>query len=134
MILFIVSIVIYYDATDKKYQKIKFKSFRSFYDINKSRWTLFDTNYNNYYCNKVECGTESTYYGYRDNVIMRFGFIDYYRYILWRKSLIKIKKKKENKKDIEKVLNAVKQDIDKMNEQSRKEIEEGKRILNSVLE
>lgn len=80
--------------------KIKFNNIKNFYSVNPRRWGL-QSDY-------VICYT----YGYgRDDINLRFGFIDYYRYKLWHKNIIKHKNEQENSKKMAEVIALVKDDI-----------------------
>lgn len=78
--------------------KIKFTQFKNFYSVNPDRWRLQSSD--------VACLT-----GTITTVELRFGFIDYYRYKLWRRGIIKNKAKQRKVKEMDEVITAVKRDI-----------------------
>ena len=89
---------------------IKFKSFKSFYNINPCKWELHD-DYVNY-----------RYYSY-DRVKFRFNFIDYYRYRLWKHNLETQKRKAKYYKEYQDVLEEIKKDIAAFEENNAAETE-----------
>ena len=77
--------------------KIKFTQFKNFYSVNPDRWIIQHGD--------VACITGTK------KVDLRFGFIDYYRYKLWRRSIIKNKAKQRKAEEMDTVISAVKRDI-----------------------
>lgn len=77
--------------------KIKFTQFKNFYSVNPDRWRLQHGD--------VACITGAK------RIELRFGFIDYYRYKLWRRSIIKNEAKQKKSKEMDEVITAVKRDI-----------------------
>lgn len=64
----------YTSSTNKKYEIIKFKDFKKFFLLDPSKWILSKSNDVSYRHRKNEyCSTS-----------LRFNFIDYYRYRLFR--------------------------------------------------
>lgn len=78
--------------------KIKFNQFKKFYVINSNRWGLGSG------C--VSCRTIQG-----EKVALRFGYLDYYRYELWHRNIIKNKFNQEATKQMSEVIAAVKQDV-----------------------
>ena len=102
---------------------IKFKSFKSFYNINPGKWELHDD-----YVNYLKLGRY--YYGY-DRVKFRFNFIDYYRYRLWKHNLETQKRKAKYYKEYQDVLEEIKKDIAAFEENNAAETE---KRLNDIWE
>ena len=80
--------------------KIKFDSFKKFYEINPQRWNLMRQG--------VKCYTDE-YRIYGD--IFSFGFWDWLKYIKWKDTLEKHEAEQSNAKLTAKMIAAVKQDI-----------------------
>lgn len=95
-LLFVYFVDGYIDYTNES--KIKFTQFKNFYSVNPDRWRLQSSD--------VACLV-----GTITKVELRFGFIDYYRYKLWRKGIIKNKAKQRKAKEMDEVITAVKRDI-----------------------
>lgn len=93
---------------------IKFKSFKSFYNINPCKWELH-IDYVNYL-------KPAGYYSY-DRVKFRFNFIDYYRYRLWKYNLETQKRKAKYYKEYQDVLEEIKKDIAAFEENNAAETE-----------
>lgn len=87
-------------SVDRDDPKIKFDSFKKFYEINPRRWSLLSQG--------VKCYTDK-YMMYGD--IFYFGFWDWIKYTRWRKELEKCQSKQSNAKLTAKMIAAVKQDI-----------------------
>lgn len=81
-----------------RFPKIKFTQFQKFYSVNPNRWDL-DKDY-------VSCHTNK-----QDWFGLRFGFVDYYRYKLWHRNIIKNKFNQEANKQMAEIIASVKQDI-----------------------
>lgn len=75
MLIFILKFLYWFLASDYGDQKIKFKTFKAFYNINPDRWRL-EENSVAFYTSKYYCGWNSI----STMISYRFGFIDYYRY------------------------------------------------------
>ena len=99
IILSIMLIIYYVDGYITNLPKIKFTQFQKFYSVNPNRWDLRD--------DYVACWTDKQ----QHYVGLRFGFIDYYRYKSWHRSIIKNKFKQESNKQMAEIITAVKQDI-----------------------
>lgn len=91
MILFLLSVMLivllgmyFCDGYYLMEPKIKFTQFKNFYSVNPDRWRLQHGD--------VACIT-----GIK-RIELRFGFIDYYRYKLWRRSIIKNEAKQKSQK------------------------------------
>ena len=130
----LLSIIVYHESTDKNNPKIKFNTFKKFYEINPDRWKLsngtkYQNNYVACYMTRHEGSMLSTGY-YR----FRFGLIDYHRYTHWLKH---IEKQKINLKNIQlmaDMIAAVKQDIEKLEHTSDQEIKQSKSIIEILCE
>lgn len=115
-IALIVMIIFWYESIGNSI-KIKFSSFKKFYDVNPYRWNLFDDGVS---CRRDDtCATISTH----------FGFIDFYRYKLWRRSLDKRDKEKEHAKDMAIIIANVKKDIENTERAAAQKLKEAKDIL-----
>lgn len=130
----LISLIIYHESTDKNNPKIKFNTFKKFYEINPDRWKLSsDTEYkNNYvacYMTRHECSMLSTgYYGFR------FGLIDYRRYTHWLNHMEKQKTDLKNMQLMADMIAVVKQDIEKLEHTSDQEIKQSKSIIEILCE
>lgn len=96
---------------------IKFKSFKSFYNINPGRWELK----NNYV--EFKRPNYSYYFSDYKTYYFGFGFIDYYKYKLWKHSLKKQREQIKSCKEMQEVLNIVKADIEKFNKENAANME-----------
>jgi hypothetical protein len=88
------------DYTDFSRPKIKFESFKKFYEINPTRWTLQHS--------MVGCKTKLECSG---GELFRFSFIDYIEYKLWKNDLARSRTQEQHNKVTKRMLDAVKQDI-----------------------
>ena len=86
---------------NRQYNKIKFKEFKKFYELNPERWNC-QTDY-------VMCKITTDY----DYEVFAFNFIDECKYRLWRRSLNKTNMNKEHVEATQRMLDAVKEDIAK---------------------
>lgn len=98
IILCLMLINYFLDGYSTRFPKIKFTQFQKFYSVNHDRWNL-DSDYVSCYTNK------------QNYVCLRFGFVDYYRYKLWHRNIIKNKFKQEANKQMAEIIVSVKQDI-----------------------
>lgn len=80
--------------------KLKFKNFKEFYEVNPERWGL---NEGNVLCRKAN-------YKY-DGDAFYFGFIDYIKYMMWKRKIDRGIKLKEDNAATARMLKAVKADI-----------------------
>lgn len=97
-VMLIVLLSVYFtDGYYSREPKIKFTQFKNFYSVNPDRW-------------RIQHGDVACLTGTK-KVELRFGFIDYYRYKLWRRSIIKNKAEQEKSKEMDEVITAVKRDI-----------------------
>lgn len=108
------------------YPKIKFKSFKNFYALNKDRWKLYPGN--------VACATRNGTIGslYYD-AAFHFGFIDYYRYQLWKRRLDKFEEDNRKAEIIARMVAAVKKDIAASEENAQRYQNEVVRTLWSII-
>ena len=104
MILFLLSVMLivllgmyFCDGYYLMEPKIKFTQFKNFYSVNPDRWI-------------IQHGDVACFTGTK-KVDLRFGFIDYYRYKLWRRCIIKNKAKQRKAEEMDTVISAVKRDI-----------------------
>ena len=98
VVLFIMLVNYFLEGHLTSFQKIKFTQFQKFYSVNPNRWDL-NNDYVSCYTNKQKC------------VCLRFGLVDYYRYKLWHRNIIKNKFKQEANKQMAEIIASVKQDI-----------------------
>lgn len=86
----------------RQYNKIKFKDFKKFYELNPKRWRC-ETSY-------VFCSIKDDFYEYE---VFMFKFIDECKYRLWRRRCNKVSANKERAAATQRMLDAVKEDITK---------------------
>lgn len=108
--------------------KIKFKSFKNFYELNPDRWRLCD--------GYIACKTDTekirtTCIDHYDD--LQFGFIDFYRYKYWKHCIDKRKQERYNTQITSKMIAAVKQDIAASEEKANKYQNEAAQILWTVV-
>lgn len=101
VIAFIISLTIWSEDTPFSYPKIKFASFKKFYEINPNRWEL-RTGY-------VECKIDRDYYYNYEK--FRFGYLCYWKYCSWRKQQQKTLEQEKHNKSMQRMMDAVKIDI-----------------------
>ena len=104
--------------------KIKFKSFKNFYELNPDRWILHDD------C--VGCKSERFYTSFVADRF-HFGFVDFYRYKLWMHSLERQKENKRKAQITARMVAAVKQDIEANEKKAKKYQNEAAQILLTVV-
>lgn len=85
----------------RQYNKIKFKDFKKFYELNPKRWRC-ETSY-------VICSIK---YDFAKYEVFAFNFIDECKYRLWRRGCDKRNTNKKHAESIQRMLDAVKEDID----------------------
>lgn len=116
IVILFAMVLIWYESIDNS-TKIKFSSFKKFYEVNPYRWNLFDDGVS---CRRDDtCATISTH----------FGFIDFYRYKLWRKGLDKRDREKEYAKNMSIIIANVKKDIENTERVAAQKLKEAKDIL-----
>lgn len=98
IILCLMIINYFLDGYSTRFPKIKFTQFQKFYSVNPDRWNL-DSDYISCYTNK------------QNYICLRFGFVDYYRYKLWHRNIIKSEFKQKANEQMSEIVAAVKQDI-----------------------
>lgn len=113
----------YWYKTNADDQIIKFKAFKTFYELNPDRWTVYSWE------NRVKCRTASG-----NSVHFRFGRIDYMRYKKYLKNEEKRKKELKDAKDMERVLAAVRSDVRSLQKKAEHEIQHGKLTILTVEE
>ena len=126
--------------------KIKFKTFKHFYNINPDRWKLQDgyvicivgkepykeygwaSDFSNY---RYERATTTRYIDKTQD--LAFSFIDHIKYQWWLRTREKHKVEKTHTEAMSQVINAVKKDIKNLEELAEKQINEGIDSVNNVL-
>ena len=93
-----ITLVIRWAVETYETAKMKFNDLKKFYPLNPGRWTLHDD------C--VWCETN------KHIDCFSFGFIDYYRYKLWRHKKKCEKNKKDDLQAISRMLDVVKEDVE----------------------
>lgn len=111
----LISTITYFE--EKNGAKIKFKSFKHFYNVNPDRWDLYD--------GSVVCKGQTKEYFY-------FGLIDYIKYKFWRRWLDKRDKEREQAKSISRMIGYVREDIKKMELLSQQELEQAKKEITYI--
>lgn len=114
----------FYNETDEDDQVISFRSFKSFYEINPSRWVAYKDG-----SNRVKCIVKSG-----DIVFFRFRFFDYKRYQTYIKEMNKHKKELKDSADMARVLAAVKKDIEGLETTAEMEIRRGQLTIQTIEE
>lgn len=130
-IIFLVSYSDYYGTTED-IPKIKFSTFRTFYEINPSRWSLSS--------HTVKCKIprkdikDNNLYGglFYIEECFAFNYIDTFRYNRWNKKLNNYNTYQSNVKATARMLEAVKQDIANLESQAQREQSEAIEILRSI--
>lgn len=97
-IIIIFSIVYWSDNSHFNTPKIKFTSFKKFYEINPKRWQLNH--------GTVDCRTDTFVYEK-----FHFSYFDFYKYRSWFNKLWNSKQQEKHNKSIQRMMDAVKQDI-----------------------
>lgn len=87
----------------KNYPKIDFTSFKTWYELNPSGWELY----------------KKTVYKRAICVELKFSFIDTILYRLWHKRNTKNKSKEQTSKEMMRVLESVKKDIEKFSMENK---------------
>lgn len=109
---------------------IKFKTFISFYNVSTGRWKIND---NNVSFVKPVMGILD--YGEK-YISYKFHFIDFYRYKLWHRQLIKQEKIKEEIKAVLEMTRIIREDINNLEEKSKLDMqkveEDIKRITSRI--
>lgn len=113
----LVWMIIWWSDSKGNSTKIKFSSFKKFYEVNPYRWSLCDDH--------VTCRIDNSF----GSISTHFGFIDFYRYKLWRRNLDKRNKEKEHAKDMAIIIANVKKDIENTERVAAQKYKEAKDIL-----
>lgn len=113
----LISTITYFE--EKNGAKLKFKAFKSFYNINPDRWDLYD--------GSVKCKGTSNSKEY-----FHFGLIDYIKYKFWRRNLGKRKVEEQHAESIARMIDAVKQDVKRMDLMSQSELEQAKKEITYI--
>jgi len=126
--------------------KIKFRTFKHFYNINPDRWRLWDDYvtcivgkepYEEYdwvfdFSNHRYERVSSTRYVDKTQDLA-FDFIDYIKYRWWLRTKEKHKAEKSHTEVMSQVINVVKKDIENLEALAEKQINEGIDSVNNVL-
>ena len=113
----------YFTAAKLNGPKIKFKSFIQFYVINPDRWNLYD--------DYVECKIQKMEPNSRE--LFHFGYLDWFRYLLWMHNTSKREQKIENAKATAQMLSMVKKDIEINEQKARAAVNKGVNDLQYIL-
>lgn len=106
--------------------KIEFKSFQEFYNINPKRWELKEDH--------IVCRCNQAYNGIFHRIEQfEFTYIDYLKYIHWKRNIEKEENFKEQNKSIANMLAAVREDIRSLEERSKREKNEAIDYLQKIL-
>jgi hypothetical protein len=117
LVCVLISTITYFE--EKNGAKLKFKAFKSFYNINPDRWDLYD--------GSVKCkGTINS------KEYFHFGLIDYIKYKFWRRNLDKRKAERKHAESTARMIDAVKQDIKCMDLLSQSELEQAKKEITYI--
>ena len=111
--------------TEKCGAKLKFKSFKRFYNINPDRWDLDDASV----ACKCKCNTNSW------NVTKEyfyFGIVDHIRYKFWKRNLDKRDKEKAHAQSTARMINSVREDIQKIELLGQQELEQAKKEITYI--
>lgn len=101
--------------------KLKFKQFLSFYNVNPNRWELCD--------GYVVCRERGNLFGIR----FRFNYIDSIRYLRFCKNKEKRDKLMESNSDYARMIELVKADISKLEAQSKAEMEKAAQDIRNIV-
>ena len=113
IIWLIVSLISWCDDCLGITNKIKFKSFKSFYNVNPSRWDL-KSGY-------VICEDPKKYHG----ILFKFNYFDWWRYQKFLIDQIEIEKNAKSNTDYARMIELVKSDIASLEAQAKAEYEQG---------
>ena len=129
LIAFILILLFIWQESIGSTPKIKFKSFKNFYELNPDRWRLHD--------DTVGCKIDFKSMGNFNICInddkFHFGFIDFYRYKLWKNNLDKRKENKRKAQITARMVAAVKQDIETNEKKAQQYQDEAVQTLWTVL-
>lgn len=102
---------------------IKFKTFMSFYNVSPERWKLND--------NKVSFVKAVWGYG-EDYICYKFHFLDFYKYKLWHRQLIKQEKIKKEVKEMLEMTRIIREDANKLEEKSRLDMQKAEEDIKRI--
>ena len=123
LIIIIGALILWWaDGLEKDSPKIKFKSFKNFYELNNNRWYLNSDN--------VVCYTHGNSLSGRS--VFHFGLIDFYKYQLWKRGLERDAEDRRKNKITELMVAAVKQDIAAAEKRAQKYQTEAIDILKAI--
>lgn len=106
--------------------RLTFKQFLSFYNVNPDKWLIMDEERWYYHPTRL--------YKNKDDQPIAFKTIfDYIKYVKWIKKQFKNKKEKERDKKLQAIVDDVKKDIQEVQEEHQKAIEDGFEIMNKVI-
>ena len=131
LLLLLANYIDYYAITDHNAPKIKFKSFKTFYDLNPKRWKLKETSV---ICKDSNSGAYAGLFTTFQTVEYRFyfNFIDSIRYHRWHKNIDKYNTSQANAQITAKMLAVVKQDISKVEQLAQSEFNKANDIIQSI--
>ena len=98
-------------ASIPKMNKMKFKSFVSFYQIAPEKWELND-DFVAYY------KSADDRYAWKKDYRFTFGFCDMIRYTLWRRSLDKRQEEHDLYEDYRKAIESIKKDVENFQQEN----------------
>ena len=104
--------------------KIKFADFLKWYAIDQESWEYYAKA--NYVCHK----DRET----RHMIGCRFGYFDFIRYQKWVRQKIRQRKRRAECSSMEVLLRSVQNDIDRLREESRRELSEAEAVTRRVME
>lgn len=102
---------------------IKFKTFMSFYNVSPGRWKLND--------NSVSFVKAIWAYG-ESHIGYKFHFLDFYKYKLWHRQLIKQEKIKEEVKEMLEMTRIIREDANKLEEKSKLDIQKAEEDIKRI--
>ena len=106
--------------------RLTFKQFLSFYNVNPNKWAIMDEERWYYHPTRL----------YKNNDSQPIAFktiFDYIRYVKWIKKQFKNQKEKERDKKLQAIVDDVKKDIQEVQKEHQKAIEDGFEVMNKVI-
>ena len=123
LVFLIYTLICWYDAKNGCRAKIKYKSFKKFYNLNPDRWILRD--------GWVDCFCD-----YSNSYSFYFSYFDWFKYEHFAESIEKHKEKQKANECTAKMLAAVKQDIERHDKvyaaKTQSSIDDMQHIINSL--
>ena len=99
--IMVLTVFVVWRCDKRQYNKIKFKDFKKFYELNPKRW-----------CCKTSYVLCSIKYDFSEYEVFMFNFIDECKYRLWRRGCDKRNENKKHAEATQRMLDAVKEDIE----------------------